>query len=152
MKAWSSAMVFALPVAAVAMALACGRAVQGEDFQDKTVAIYVSNPGGGGYDLDARILARHTPGHPDVIVSNMPGAHGIRGANYIYNVAAKDGTALRAAFDATMKGDKFLGDCQQSKVDVNPRSGADLQKIVAEMVDIKGDTRMEVRQIAGRDL
>lgn len=69
-------------------------------FQGKTITIYVDNPVGGGYDLNARVLARHLgdhiPGHPEIIVSNMPGAHGIRGANYIYNVAPKDGTALGA--------------------------------------------------------
>jgi tripartite-type tricarboxylate transporter receptor subunit TctC len=29
-----------------------------------------------------------------VVVQNMPGAGGLRGANYLYNVAARDGTAL----------------------------------------------------------
>ncbi|HUD88452.1 MAG TPA: hypothetical protein VMR17_18570, partial [Xanthobacteraceae bacterium] len=69
-------------------------------FEGKTITIYVTNPAGGGFDLNARLLARHlgdyVPGHPTVIVSNMPGAHGITGANYIYNIAPKDGTALGA--------------------------------------------------------
>jgi tripartite-type tricarboxylate transporter receptor subunit TctC len=69
-------------------------------YQGKTITIYVDTPVGGGYDLNARVLGRHLadyiPGHPEIIVSNMPGAHGIRGANYVYNVAAKDGTAIGA--------------------------------------------------------
>jgi tripartite-type tricarboxylate transporter receptor subunit TctC len=28
------------------------------------------------------------------VVQNMPGAGGLRGANYLYNVAARDGTAF----------------------------------------------------------
>jgi tripartite-type tricarboxylate transporter receptor subunit TctC len=72
-------------------------------FQGKTLTIFVDTPVGGGYDLNARVLARHLadhiPGHPEIIVSNMPGAHGIRGANYVYSVAAKDGTAIGAEIE-----------------------------------------------------
>lgn len=64
----------------------------------RNVTIYVGYTPGGGYDLYARLFARHfgkhLPGHPPVVVSNMPGAGSIRAANYIYNVAPKDGTAL----------------------------------------------------------
>ncbi len=46
----------------------------------------------------ARLLARHIgqyiPGHPSVVVQNMPGAGSLRAANYIYSVAPKDGTAF----------------------------------------------------------
>jgi hypothetical protein len=49
-------------------------------FSGKTVTIYVSNPPAGGYDLYARLLARHLgrhlPGNPRVVVSNMPSAQG----------------------------------------------------------------------------
>src|SRR5262247_3229242 len=64
----------------------------------KTVTVYVGFGPGGGYDLYGRVLARHLgkhlPGRPAVVVSNMPGAASIRAANYVYNVAPKDGTAL----------------------------------------------------------
>jgi tripartite-type tricarboxylate transporter receptor subunit TctC len=42
----------------------------------------------------ARHLGRHIPGHPSVVVQNMPGAGSLRAANYIYNAAPKDGTML----------------------------------------------------------
>src|SRR5215204_7468322 len=64
----------------------------------KTITIYIGFGPGGGYDLYGRVLARHLgkhlPGHPTVVVSNMPGAASVRAANYVYNVAPKDGTAL----------------------------------------------------------
>jgi len=64
----------------------------------KTITIYIGFGPGGGYDLYGRVLARHLgkhlPGHPTVVVSNMPGATSVRAANYVYNVAPKDGTAL----------------------------------------------------------
>jgi tripartite-type tricarboxylate transporter receptor subunit TctC len=67
-------------------------------FTGKTVTVYVSNPPGGGYDFYARLVARHIgrhiPSSPRVVVSNMPGAQGLTGANYLYNTAPKDGTAL----------------------------------------------------------
>src|SRR4051812_26158906 len=72
-----------------------------QSFAGKTVTIYIGYGPGGGYDLYGRVLARHLgnhlPGHPTVVVSNMPGAASIRAANYVYNVAPKDGTALGIA-------------------------------------------------------
>src|SRR5262249_37345744 len=72
-----------------------------ESFAGRTVTISVGFGPGGGYDLYARVLARHLgrhlPGQPTVVVSNMPGAASIRAANYIANVAPKDGTALGMA-------------------------------------------------------
>lgn len=71
-----------------------------DDFQGKTITIYVTAPAGGGFDLTTRLLARHLgahiPGNPTVIVSDMPGAHGITATNFLFNVAPKDGTALGA--------------------------------------------------------
>ena len=64
----------------------------------ETVTIFVGNAAGGGYDLYARVLARflgnHLPGNPKIIVSNMLGAGSLKAANYLYNVAPKDGTAI----------------------------------------------------------
>ncbi len=99
----SSAILTLLLAAAVVLAPDRMQAQPDDHFQGKTIAIFVDTPVGGGYDLNARVMARHLadhiPGHPDIIVSNMPGAHGIRGANYVYNVAAKDGTAIGAEIE-----------------------------------------------------
>jgi hypothetical protein len=85
-------------VLAVAVALGPAPAAAQDTFTGKAVTIYVGFGPGGGYDLYARVLARHLgrhlPGRPTVVVANMPGAASIRAANYIANVAPKDGTAL----------------------------------------------------------
>ena len=51
---------------------------------------------GGGYDLQARIaarhLGRHIPGHPSIIVQNIPSR--IAAANMMYSTAMKDGTTI----------------------------------------------------------
>jgi tripartite-type tricarboxylate transporter receptor subunit TctC len=66
-------------------------------YKNKTVTIVVGGAG-GGYDIMARLVARymggHIPGHPTVIVQNMPGAGGIVEMNYIANIAPQDGTVL----------------------------------------------------------
>lgn len=68
-----------------------------EFFRGKTVTIHVA-VGPGAYDLYARVLAQHMaqniPGQPNLIVNNMPGGGGIIAANYIANIAPKNGTAL----------------------------------------------------------
>lgn len=67
-------------------------------YQGKTINLYIGYGPGGGYDLFGRLVARflgtHIPGKPTVVAQNMPGAGSIRAANYVYNVAPKDGTAL----------------------------------------------------------
>ena len=71
---------------------------QAEFYKGKIVEFVISDAVGGGSDtmgrLVARYIGRHLPGHPSVIVKNMPGAGGLAGANYLYNIAAKDGTAI----------------------------------------------------------
>jgi tripartite-type tricarboxylate transporter receptor subunit TctC len=71
-----------------------------EIFRGKTINLYAAGGIGGGYDLYARLLAahyaKHIPGSPNIVVRNMPGAGGLKAANYIYEVAAKDGTAIAA--------------------------------------------------------
>ena len=70
-----------------------------EDFyRGKTVELYIGYSVGGGYDLYARVLARHIgkfiPGHPTIVPKNMEGAGSLRLANWLYRVAPKDGTVF----------------------------------------------------------
>src|SRR5262249_20393581 len=93
----------ACALAAVSLALAGHARAQGggdhgADFRGKTITIVASFEAGGPYDFYIRLIPPHLwarlPGAPAVVVQNMPGAGGLRGANYLYNVAARDGTAL----------------------------------------------------------
>ena len=65
-------------------------------YRGKTVSIYIGYGPGGTYDLSARVLARHIgrhiPGEPSIVTRNMPGAGSLKLANYLYNVAPRDGT------------------------------------------------------------
>jgi tripartite-type tricarboxylate transporter receptor subunit TctC len=90
---------FAAALALVAGASVAAKADPVEDFyKGKTINMIVSYGPGGGYDTYGRVLAqhmaKHIPGKPTIVIQNMPGAGSLKGANYIYNVAPKDGTAF----------------------------------------------------------
>src|SRR5262249_21342650 len=67
-------------------------------YKGKSIDLYVGYSAGGGYDVYARALARHMgrfiPGNPTIVPKNMPGAGSLVLANWLYNVAPKDGTAF----------------------------------------------------------
>jgi tripartite-type tricarboxylate transporter receptor subunit TctC len=77
----------------------CAHAQSVADFyHGKDIILDTSASVGGGYDQYARLLAkhmpRHIPGGPNIIVQNMVGAEGLRVANYLYKVAAQDGSVI----------------------------------------------------------
>ena len=83
-----------------------------EFFKGKTITFIIPTSPGGGYDTYSRLIARHIgrflPGQPNVVAQNMPGAGGIRAANYLFNVAPKDGTVI-AMLDQAVYLDHILG-------------------------------------------
>lgn len=97
--------VLTLPLLAAAFSRAAAQDVGRQFYKDKTIYLIVSTSAGGGYDVLARLVAAHIgkyiPGHPSVVVRNMPGAGGITAANYLYNSASKDGTALALLTNGT---------------------------------------------------
>ena len=92
-----------------------------EDFyRGKTLTIYVGLSAGGGYDINARLLAKHIgkyiPGQPGVVVRNMPGGGGLVMANNVANVFAKDGLHM-AAPQRGVPFEPLLGDASNAKYD-----------------------------------
>src|SRR5262245_59908076 len=76
-----------------------GRAQSPADFyKGRAIDLYIGYSAGGGYDVYARALARHMgrfiPGNPTILAKNMPGAGSLVLANWLYNVAPRDGTAF----------------------------------------------------------
>jgi tripartite-type tricarboxylate transporter receptor subunit TctC len=94
----------ALCVLVAAASAASGQTVA-DFYQGKTVTLVVSSSPGGGYDIMSRTIARylpaHIPGHPRIVVQNMPGAGGIVAMNYFYRAAPMDGTFLAAVQNNT---------------------------------------------------
>jgi tripartite-type tricarboxylate transporter receptor subunit TctC len=97
--------VLSFRLAAVAAFLSCltplTAKAQDQDaafYKGKQLKFVIGSAAGGGYDTYGRLLAellpRHLPGHPTLVPQNMPGASGIRSANYLYEVAPRDGTVI----------------------------------------------------------
>ena len=87
--------------AAAAMLLTTpgARADEVADFYTgKQLKILIGYGAGGGYDTVTRImgkhLSKHIPGNPTIVPQNMPGAGSMKVANFLYNVAPKDGATL----------------------------------------------------------
>jgi len=105
-------------VAAALMALAALGAGAGEaaaQFKAASVSVYIPSGIGGGYDAYARLAARHLgrflPGNPAMVPKNMTGAGGVVAANYLYNVAPRDGSAI-ALFMAGAPFEPLFGNTQ----------------------------------------
>ncbi len=83
-----------------------------EFYKGKNIDVYIGTSVGGGYDVYGRLLARHLgrhiPGNPSLTPKNMEGAGGLRLANWIYNVAPKDGMAI-GTFGRGIPFDPILG-------------------------------------------
>jgi tripartite-type tricarboxylate transporter receptor subunit TctC len=81
-------------------------------YKGKSVTLVVGHETGTGFDIYARTLqrhlGRHIPGNPTVIVQNMVGASGLTSANWLYNVAPKDGTVM-ATFVNTIPFEPLMG-------------------------------------------
>src|SRR5712691_8274454 len=71
-----------------------------EFYKGKNIELYIGYSVGGGYDLYARMLAkhmgRHIPGNPMIVPKNMTGAGSLRLTNWLYHVGPKDGTVFGA--------------------------------------------------------
>ena len=67
-------------------------------YKGKQIRMIIGTDAGGAYDVYARALSRHMgrhiPGEPTFVLQNMPGAAGLQAANYIYNLAPRDGTVM----------------------------------------------------------
>jgi len=106
------ALVSAAIIILVAAFACAGVAAQEPFYKGKTVSLIVGSSPAGGYDTYGRLLARHLgkhlTGQPGFVVQNMPGAGGLRAANHLYNLAAKDGTVI-GIFDQAVFLDQLLG-------------------------------------------
>jgi tripartite-type tricarboxylate transporter receptor subunit TctC len=95
---------FLAAAAFVAVAFEATAAQSDDYYHGKTVTLLVGYAPGGGYDTNARLLARelgdHIPGRPRVVVENMPGAGSLRMLRFLSHEAPADGTTL-GLFDFT---------------------------------------------------
>jgi len=109
-------------VAALAGAPAPAQDAVAQFYRGKQITLIVGSSAGGGYDIYARLVARHMgkhiPGNPVVVATNMPGAASNSAAAHIYNVAPKDGTVIGALQTAAVL-EPLFGDPARAKADAS---------------------------------
>ncbi len=100
----------ATTVAALALAAASGGLPASADevadfYRGRQIQVVIGHEVGGGYDVYGRLLGRfltkHLPGNPRVIPQNMVGAGSRRAANWLYNVAPRDGSVIGVTAQTT---------------------------------------------------
>jgi tripartite-type tricarboxylate transporter receptor subunit TctC len=94
MKLYPAALLLAMLLGSLPAAAEAAEAF----YKGKTVRLVLSTGVGGGYAVYGRALARHLPEHiegrPTIIVENMPGAGGVKAANWLYTQAPRDGSVI----------------------------------------------------------
>jgi tripartite-type tricarboxylate transporter receptor subunit TctC len=90
-------------------------------YRGKQIRFIVRTTPGGDYDQYSRLLARfmgrYIPGNPSIVVNNMPGGGGITAANYMAQVAPRDGTVIGIVSQGLVA-DQALGMSPQLKADL----------------------------------
>ena len=84
-----------------------------EFYKGRDISTIIGFFPGGGYNAYMRLLSkhmgRHIPGNPTIVPRNKPGAGSLLAANYLYNVAPKDGSVLGIFASSTLFS-KLLGE------------------------------------------
>jgi tripartite-type tricarboxylate transporter receptor subunit TctC len=98
-SAFTRPAIIALGLALAALLALATRAQADEPFyKGKRLTLLINFAAGGPTDIEGRLFAKylvkHIEGQPGVIVQNMDGAGGLIGAQYLGEIAPKDGTVL----------------------------------------------------------
>ncbi len=83
-------------------ALSCSATVRAQSadtsYQGREIKLVVGFTTGGGADIYARTIAKHMSGHipgrPAIVLQFMPGAGSLTAANWLFNVAPRDGSVI----------------------------------------------------------
>ena len=97
-KSISSGVLAGALASVVGLGLPAQSAQAADFYKGKRIKMIIGSSPGGGYDTYARMISRHfgrfVPGAPRFLVQNKDGAGSIVTANFVVNVAPKDGTVI----------------------------------------------------------
>jgi tripartite-type tricarboxylate transporter receptor subunit TctC len=124
-------------------------------YQQNGLKMVVASGAGGGYDTYTRVLQRyysaHLPGHPNVVVENMPGAAGLTATNWAYNVAPRDGSQMLATYSALI--DSNLVGNTKARFDVRKFNWiGSIASTTLICVDWNTSPYKDIRQMVGKPL
>ena len=144
--ALATAVIAALGAASLVPTPAAADAVS-DFYKGRTVTIIQGFSVGGTYgryaSMFAQFMSKYIPGNPKIIAQSMPGAGGLKAANFAFNAMAKDGSFLYEPVDsiiitqllrpkaAKFKANEFtwLGNAIQSNAVIVVRSDAGISKL-----------------------
>jgi tripartite-type tricarboxylate transporter receptor subunit TctC len=93
-------------------------------YRGKSIRFVIGAISGGGNDTYGRLVGRHLgkhiPGNPTIVPINMPGASGYISAAHIYNVAAKDGTAIGSTAPGVITDPLWASESSKGKFKYDP--------------------------------
>jgi len=99
-----SSMIARLRAIFVAAGFALVMCPQGQAAEFKSIAIKVGYGAGGGYDQTSRLIARHLgrflPGHPEIVVQNVPGGGSLKLTKMMLGSEPADGSVLASISEA----------------------------------------------------
>ena len=102
------AVAFGLMAAAISTARPTAAQSVADFYKGKQIEFIAAGDPGTTQDVWSRILARHMPRHlpgaPTFVVKNIPGSGHIKAADYLFNIAAKDGTAIGTFSNSIVSG------------------------------------------------
>ena len=77
---------------------AVAQTAESSHYAGKNINMILGYPPGGANDVFGRLVTRHfgrfIPGSPRLVLQHMPGAGSATAANYVFNVAPRDGSVL----------------------------------------------------------
>lgn len=127
--------------------------VLSDKYAGKTVTIIYGYGAGGTYGktslLISRHLGNHIPGNPTVITKSMPGAGGLKSANYAYNAMPKDGLYMLMPPDMSMVSQAL----RPEKVKYDARNFTWLGRVFGSntLIAIRADTGVKTIQQAMKE-
>src|SRR5215475_9093333 len=121
MSRFAGAAIAALLTTTVLGALPAAADPVADFYKGKQIKFVIRTTPGGDYDQYSRLLARfigkYIPGNPAIIPVNMPGGGGITAANYMAQVAPRDGTVIGIVSQG-LAADQALAMSPQLKADL----------------------------------
>ncbi|HEU0071368.1 MAG TPA: hypothetical protein VFS04_08740 [Alphaproteobacteria bacterium] len=108
-------------LAAASLLIAGAAEAQDADFyKGRTMDVMIGADPGGGFDIYARLFAKHMghhiAGNPTLVPKNLPGAGSNKAAQFIFAQAPKDGSVFGAVFPGAIV-QPLLGDPKQVQHD-----------------------------------
>jgi tripartite-type tricarboxylate transporter receptor subunit TctC len=117
-------------------------------YRGRTITVVSAGEPGGAHAVYAQIISGHIrkyiPGHPAVAIQHMVGAGGNLAANYLYNVARKDGATIGVPLqDLIFNARLGVAAVKYDAAQAHYLGGADVTRTVVTVMKSSGVTSLD---------